>query len=364
MQSNELTINNIEEMNLCITLNYTAVQDGIDSMKYCKAHGLAATLENLKGMQENIPAEGGCYSNDMRKACNLAVLALDTALYSRKKVDFYEWLEYASVQLENVAYALKKYNKVKAVEEASAIKGPWKDNGYSLLPTEAQLHHTLCNDTFALVSAHRTERTRGENYEAESMLYKQLKEAGYKVTSVLGCYGGVIEWSFLVRGEGLTAKAICRLGKEYQQESIIFSEEGNQRLIYCTAKDWGKTHYGTGFVHGDEVQASNCSSILDASEELNNRFSLNFDFSYSLPSSDIGLCPLTEKEQEQQERSDFIEEMQGYTLSIAAGSTPDCTSAALTQLYERYGVQRVDAFLSAFCKVKATSWHDRIASIS
>lgn len=135
---------------------------------------------------------------------------------------------------------------------------------------------------YALVSAGRNpgsdeeKAMKGDDpyFEARhKKLGVKLKELGYVYTPVKGHYGGE-ENSYLVLVHDANREEVTALGKDFNQESVIYSEGGKHQMIYTTGGDAGKYVPGNGFTLSDKME--DYYTEVRTSDGRVRKFSLNF----------------------------------------------------------------------------------------
>ena len=98
---------------------------------------------------------------------------------------------------------------------------------------------------YAVLTAYRSDQTRFKNQIANRNLYRELKDAGYRVERSRGYYvhektgERVYEPGFIVH-DILPEKALY-YGEKYKQESIFYKNGKNAALYYTDSANLGKT---------------------------------------------------------------------------------------------------------------------------
>lgn len=155
---------------------------------------------------------------------------------------------------------------------------PGKGRHVSL--SKDQLGGLLKDGNFGFISAGRNpanevdKKLTDEQIEQRyDKLRQDLQEAGYKFTEITGHYGAP-EKSFLVvnpdRGE------MSKLGKKYNQDSVIFGDQGKQEMLFTTGENEGKSHFGEGWKEVPDAEDFYSEVPLTNGQRM--KFSLNFDF--------------------------------------------------------------------------------------
>lgn len=146
----------------------------------------------------------------------------------------------ASRGVKEAARTIKRRERVMAKFRRQA---PGK--GAEKTPTKEDTVDIIETGRFALVSA-------GENWKSESGLseeflkerHEQLKQQlvadGFQFTQVKGVYNGGQEDSFLVWIHDADREHTKKLGEKYNQDSVIYGENGTYEAHYTTGEDKGK----------------------------------------------------------------------------------------------------------------------------
>jgi ADP-ribose pyrophosphatase YjhB (NUDIX family) len=157
---------------------------------------------------------------------------------------------------------------------------PQKGLGGHTEISSKDLDETLKNGKYSIISAGRNPAnaedrglTDDQVKERYKRLEQDLKDKGYKYTKVKGHYGGEEE-SFLV--QHADPKEMNELGKKYNQDSVIHSDKGENKLHFTTGENADKHHKGKGY---EEVpDAKDYYSVINTSDGQQKKFSLNLDF--------------------------------------------------------------------------------------
>ena len=139
----------------------------------------------------------------------------------------------------------------------------------------------LSSGRYAFISGGRNPANPTDSKLTDSQIeerYQELRsdliQRGYAFTKVKGHYQGE-EDSFLVMAHDADREDIKKLGKQYNQDSIIFSENGSHEMHYTTGKKEGKFVEGKGW---NEVHNPQDMFTELPTEEGSLKFALNFDF--------------------------------------------------------------------------------------
>ena len=109
-----------------------------------------------------------------------------------------------------------------------------------------ELDIVLSETSFVLISSGRNPEnaadmklTDKQISERHKQLHNDIIKRGNTFTKVVGNYGET-EDSFLVMVHDSAKKDMIKLGKKYNQDSIIFTDKGKNELIYTTGKNKGE----------------------------------------------------------------------------------------------------------------------------
>lgn len=145
---------------------------------------------------------------------------------------------------------------------------------------EKDLKTSIATGPMSIISAGRNSNNpedRGMTDEQISTRYKkleqELKDRGYKYTKVKGHYGAP-EDSFAVHHAD--TDEMDELGEKFNQDSVIHTKNGENKLHYTTGKHKGEHHKGTG--HEEVPEAKDFYSEVPTINGKRYKFSLNLDF--------------------------------------------------------------------------------------
>ncbi len=110
-------------------------------------------------------------------------------------------------------------------------------------------------------------------------LKKDLVAKGYKFLPVKGKYGEE-EDSYMVMIPDASKKDMIKLGKKYNQDSVLHSDHDNNELIYTTGDNAGKTVKGKGYKKLGSKESDNYTEVKTSDGTF--RFSLNLNFKKSV----------------------------------------------------------------------------------
>lgn len=167
-------------------------------------------------------------------------------------------------------------------EEAGALDHlkPKEGAGGHVELHSKDLDEALKNGKYSIISAGRNPNNaedRGLTDEKINERYKRLeqdlKDKGHKYTKVKGHYGGEEDSLMVFHAD---PKEMNELGKKYNQDSVIHSDKGDNKLHFTTGEYSDKHHKGKGF---EEVpDAKDFYSVITTSDGQKKKFSLNLDF--------------------------------------------------------------------------------------
>lgn len=157
-----------------------------------------------------------------------------------------------------------------------------KGKGEPVTLSHDQMTEVLNHGTYALVSAGRNIKDKDDAAmtdeqvkERYNKLEEDLKASGYAYTRVAGHYGEK-EDTFLVQVHEADRKEMQDLGEKYKQDSIIYSADKSNEMIYTSGENKGKKQTGTGWTPQDE--ADDFYTIVSHPDGRTTKFQLNFDF--------------------------------------------------------------------------------------
>lgn len=87
-------------------------------------------------------------------------------------------------------------------------------------------------ENIVIISAELSTLSFSENENRTNELMKKLNAACIKYKSVIGCYKGSVEISFVCIADG-NLGILLKLAKEYKQESILVRNENGVHLQYA-----------------------------------------------------------------------------------------------------------------------------------
>lgn len=164
------------------------------------------------------------------------------------------------------------------------IKKLGKGQGREVSLSSDEVSTLLQSGKFALISAGRNPAHPQDRELPEEQvkaryneLRKELVDGGYAFSRVTGHYGAV-EDSYLVMVHDADKDHMLKLGKKFNQDSVIHSEGGQHEMHYTTGGNAGQHIKGEG-LDKDADKAEDYYSEIKTSDGKTIKFSLNFDFS-------------------------------------------------------------------------------------
>lgn len=92
---------------------------------------------------------------------------------------------------------------------------------------------------FGIVSAYKGDLSKKENEERAGVLKKKVKELGYGYKEIKGKWTGetgvTVEYPLFI--PSLSRKDAIVLGKEFEQEAVIFAEKSEEAVLWDTISD-------------------------------------------------------------------------------------------------------------------------------
>ena len=134
---------------------------------------------------------------------------------------------------------------------------------------------TIADGTYAFVDSFssRLGLSAKEEKERFIQLGKLLSNRGMSFKQVEGSYKGEISHSsyFIPKPQSISEKIfrrlIFKLGKIFDQESVVLSTAGNVELVFTTGKNSGRSFRGRGY----KLDSNENYSIIKCDCELGNR---------------------------------------------------------------------------------------------
>jgi len=146
--------------------------------------------------------------------------------------------------------------------------------------SQEKLESTLNTEQFGMISAGKNPNSPQDSKmddkaieERYDKLRTALDDAGIEYVDMKGKYGEE-EDSFLVMGAD--RKKLVELGKQFNQDSIIYGDKGNNEMIYTTGENEGKMQTGQGWE--EKADATDMYSEMELANGEKKKFALNFNF--------------------------------------------------------------------------------------
>lgn len=152
--------------------------------------------------------------------------------------------------------------------------------------TLEEVDDLLNNGIIGLMSAGKNpnlepDMTTDQEQSRHEELVADLKERGFVFSEGRGMYEGHEEPSVMVMIPESSRGEMVELGKKYNQDSVIWSNGGENHFVYTTGDNAGKSHTGNGFDYrnnASDYYTEFCDDEGDCS-----KFLLQFDWSKTSP---------------------------------------------------------------------------------
>lgn len=169
------------------------------------------------------------------------------------------------------------------------LKRLGKGQGRHVQLTRAELDEVLKTGKYALVSAGPNPKLEADKHLSEDeikarhkQLGEDLKEDGFAYTQVTGHYDGA-EDTYLVMIHDANREHVRKLGEKYNQDSVIYGENGKQEMHFTYGEHSEKKEMHAGEGHEIKEDATNYYTIVDHPDGSHTKFALNFDWDHHLP---------------------------------------------------------------------------------
>jgi hypothetical protein len=190
-------------------------------------------------------------------------------------------------EIEDISKALGRatkedLNRYKAVTKRRGY-GHGKSYGMRTSDLAVMLNSPV---KFAILSAGRNPAHPGEAKlptthqkfkTRHARLGKDLKRLGYVYTPVVGHYGGQ-ENSYIVAVHDANRDEITALGKKYNQDSVVYSENRKNQMIYTTGENAGKYNPGNGAKNSVDQKLKDYYTTVKLTDDGTAKFNLHIDF--------------------------------------------------------------------------------------
>lgn len=174
---------------------------------------------------------------------------------------------------------------IRKLREKIRRKGP--NGGREVSLTQAELHLVLKTGKYALVSAGKNPRlepsmTKDQEQRRHQILRSRLVHEGFAFTQVEGHYGGE-EDSFLVMVHDANREHVRALGREFNQDSVIYGEQGQQELHFTTGEHADKNECNAGRGYEIKPEAEDFFTRFPHPDGTQTKFALHLDFDNFVP---------------------------------------------------------------------------------
>ena len=175
----------------------------------------------------------------------------------------------------------KKIKSISPQLKKKVYKRP-AGKGKSVRLSRNEVFAILKHGQVGLISAGRNPKnaadkklTDAQIKQRHETLKKELIKKGYVFVPAQGKYEGD-EKSFMVMVPNSEKEDLVQLGKQFHQDSVIFSNKDKNEMIYTTGKLAGKELRGSGFA--DQRDANDYYSEIKTKEGKKLKFQLFFNF--------------------------------------------------------------------------------------
>jgi len=184
-------------------------------------------------------------------------------------------------------YTRIRHGKLEHVHDNRVRKTPEKNSDLRI--TIKELNRALTKGTVGIISAGRNTNSEKDLQLTEEEIEKRyadlenkLLKDGRAFIRAKGVWEGGEERSYIVAIPNKDRSYLIKLGVKYNQDSVIFVNEGRNEYIYCTGPNKGQCHIGKKF---EEVAADIPSGYteIDAVGASPYKFALDFDFDNTKP---------------------------------------------------------------------------------
>ena len=153
--------------------------------------------------------------------------------------------------------------------------------------SKAELREVLNHTRFAIVSAGKSPQdsedfTPQQAAQRHQKLKQRLVREGYMFTKAMGKYDEV-EDSFLVMIHDANREHVRGIGREFNQDSVIYSDNGFGEGHYTTGPHADKNECSEGPGWTDETKADNYYTEITHPNGTKSKFQLGIDFNKYVP---------------------------------------------------------------------------------
>jgi hypothetical protein len=107
-------------------------------------------------------------------------------------------------------------------------------------------------------------------------LKKDLIKMGFQFVRAIGTYEGLKEESFIFFLPEAEKSEVIDLGAKYNQDSVVFVNQGHNQMIFTTGEDKGKAYEGTSFQKVSKTQEDFFTEVVTPRGRI--KFNLDFNF--------------------------------------------------------------------------------------
>jgi len=144
---------------------------------------------------------------------------------------------------------------------AKKVKRGEEGEGKEIKLKKVEIREILTNGKVGIISAGVNPKdpedmklSKKEVAARDKKLKSDLIKMGLKFTPAIGKYGRV-ENSYMVFVPEIERREVDELGTKYNQDSVIYSDHGNNEVIYTTGENKGLRNVGKGFkVEKDSIK--------------------------------------------------------------------------------------------------------------
>ena len=159
--------------------------------------------------------------------------------------------------------------------------------GESVQFTLEEVDDLLNNGIIGLMSAGKNpnlepDMTTDQEHSRHDELMGDLKERGFVFAEGRGMYEGHEERSVMVMIPESSREEMVELGEKYNQDSVIWSDGGDNHFVYTTGDNAGNSHTGNGFDYRKDASDYFTEFCEDGGKNCS-KFLLEFDWSKTSP---------------------------------------------------------------------------------
>ncbi len=183
--------------------------------------------------------------------------------------------------------AKKEAPKKSRTERRQAVMTKYRrqapGKGVETQPTEQEVKDILDVGRYALVSAGKNPNLEADmspeaQAERHGQLRQRLVKEGFQFTQVLGKYGDE-EDSFLVMVHDADRDHVIKIGEDYNQDSIIYGENGTHEMHFTTGEHKGKFEVSKAW--NDQSDADDYYTEVKQPDGSSYKFNIDLQFDES-----------------------------------------------------------------------------------